>query len=211
MGNTGVMAALSKPSLMRIGVIAEENNDVEVLYELTSKLVAKNSFSFSRFVGHGCGKVRRKCEAWANNLLTRGCSVLVVIHDLDKRNELELRTTLETQVRASGFPQSVVLIPVQEIEAWLLSDPKAIQQVFRMRKVPRVPSRPERIPDPKEFLSRLVSANSQSHYLNTVHNRKIASALTIDALDCCPSFWRYPKFLADITKKQRKDINRSGR
>ena len=134
---------------MKIGVIAEENNDVEVLYELTAKLVGENSFSFSRFVGHGCGKLRRKCEGWAKNLLTRGCSALVVIHDLDKRGELELRTTLETRVKAAGFSKSVVLIPIQEIEAWLLSDPKAIQQVFKMRKVPRIPSRPERIADPE--------------------------------------------------------------
>ena len=48
-------------SRFTIGVIAEEVNDVEVLYEMTCKIVSENSFSFKLFVGHGCGKLRRKC------------------------------------------------------------------------------------------------------------------------------------------------------
>ena len=59
---------------IKIGVIAEEHNDVEVLLEYTAKLIARSSFSFARFVGHGCGAVRRKCRAWAENLVqTRVC------------------------------------------------------------------------------------------------------------------------------------------
>ncbi len=72
---------------MRIGIIAEEASDVEVLYELTCKLMNENMFSFKKFIGHGCGKLHRKCTAWAENLLLRGCSHLVVIHDLDNNDE----------------------------------------------------------------------------------------------------------------------------
>jgi hypothetical protein len=57
----------SKKSI-KIGVIAEESNDVEVLYEYTGKLIPANTFSFAQFVGHGCGKLRRKCRAWAGEL-----------------------------------------------------------------------------------------------------------------------------------------------
>ena len=186
---------------MRLGVIAEEKNDIEVLYELTRKLIHENSFSFSHFVGHGCGKLRRKCGAWAQNLMERGCTLLVVIHDLDERNEVELRATLEGHIKGLAFKHSVVLIPIEEIEAWLLSDPNAIKTVFKMRKVPRVPSHPESIRDPKQYLSNLVNKNSKSHYLNTIHNRKIAAELAIGSLKRCPSFSRYPTFLVEATKK----------
>ena len=47
------MAGSKKSS--RLGVIAEEYNDIDVLYEYTAKLIAENSFRFLPFVGHGCG------------------------------------------------------------------------------------------------------------------------------------------------------------
>jgi hypothetical protein len=195
------MAALTKT--LMIGVIAEERNDVDVLYELTSKLIPESSFSFKQFIGHGCGTLRRKCCAWADNLRQRGCLFLVVIHDLDKRDESELRTSLEREIEGRGFQQTVVLIPIEEIEAWLLCDPNAIRTVFRMQKLPTVPSQPEQVSNPKEFLSELVSKNSKSHYLNTVHNQKIAAELALDLLrGRCPSFLRYPKFLSKARKKR---------
>lgn len=47
---------------MRIGVIAEEASDIDVLYELTCKLTKENMFSFKRFIGHGCGKLRKNAQ-----------------------------------------------------------------------------------------------------------------------------------------------------
>ena len=38
---------------IKIGVIAKEINDVEVLYEYTAKLIPENGFAFAQFVGHG--------------------------------------------------------------------------------------------------------------------------------------------------------------
>jgi hypothetical protein len=188
------MAALTRT--LKIGVIAEERNDIEVLYELTSKIIPETSFSFKQFIGHGCGTLRRKCHAWANNLKQRGCSFLVVLHDLDKRDESELRAALEGEIEDQGFHQSVVLIPIEEIEAWLLCDPRAIKTVFRMRDLPTIPSQPECISNPKEFLSDLVTRNSKSHYLNTIHNQKVAAELALDLLKKrCPSFSHYPQFL----------------
>lgn len=188
---------------MQIGVIAEETNDVDVLYELTRKLIPENAFSFSRFVGHGSGKLRRKVGVWAENLLTRGCSYLVVIHDRDQRDEAQLRALLCSQLESS-LSRVVILIPIEEIEAWLLCDPTALQTVFKMGRVPTIPARPEGISDPKEFLSRIVAQNSRSQYLNTVHNRRIAAALGIDALKKrCPSFERFPKFIDEVMKKGR--------
>ena len=123
---------------VRIGVIAEEKIDVDVLYELTCKIVRENSFSFASFVGHGCGKLRKKCKAWAQNLVDRGCSHVVVVHDLDTRNERRLRATLEREINEVRAELKVVLVPVEELEAWLLSDPEALKVVFNMKKLPKI-------------------------------------------------------------------------
>lgn len=180
---------------VRIGVIAEEKNDVEVIYELTCKVIRENQFAFSHFVGHGCGKVRGKGQAWAKNLLAGGCSHLVMVHDLDEREEKHLRSLLEEKIEDSDFEQKIVLIPVEEIEAWLLSDSEALKTVFNIQKLPKVPRWPETIKNPKEALGDAVQKNSKTQYINTVHNRHIAKALSIAKLNRCPSFSPYPEFL----------------
>lgn len=194
------MVASSKA--IRIGVIAEETNDVDVMYELTCKIIRENKFSLSHFVGHGCGKLRRKCKAWSEILLAKGCDHLAVVHDLDQYEEATLRKELDEYVLSIGFGQTVILIPVEEIEAWLLSDPKAVKTVFNMRRLPKIPKAPEKIKSPKEYLGRLVRNESRSQYLNTVHNRRIARELSIGALDRCPSFSSYPAFLTAAFPKR---------
>jgi hypothetical protein len=180
---------------MMIGVIAEEANDVDVLYEFTCKLVGERRFSFKHFVGHGCGKLRRKCSAWAENLLQRGCTEIVVVHDLDENDEGALRKELTRAIENTGCKAYVILIPTHELEAWLLVDAIAIQKVFAMAKLPRLPPRPETVPHPKEKLRDIVWQASRKRYVNTIHNRKIAAASRIAMLSACASFSPYPKFI----------------
>jgi hypothetical protein len=181
---------------MIIGVIAEENNDVEVLYELTRKLTDDHAFSFKKFVGHGCGALRRKCRAWAVNLLRRGSTHLVVLHDLDMNDENQLRSELEHCVQDIGFEGYVILIPIREIEAWLLGDARALKSVFNMSKMPKVPTNPEAIERPKEKLRDIVWKAASKRYVNTIHNSRIAAACRISRLLVCKSFRPYPKFIA---------------
>lgn len=183
---------------MEIGIIAEENNDVEVIYEVTCKLIDESRFSFKKFVAHGCGRLRRKCTAWAENLLLRGCDHLVVIHDLDNNDEMELRKQLTHSINDIGFTGYVILIPVKEIEAWLLTDPKALQKVFHMAKMPKLPLDPEGIERPKEKLRDVIWKTTRKHYVNTIHNRKIAAVSRISKLKICRSFHPYPKFIASL-------------
>lgn len=190
------MAALTKA--VKIGLIAEERNDVDVIYELTCKVVQENQFSLLHFIGHGCGKVRRKCNAWTQNLFDRGCSCVVLVHDRDRWAENDLRTALEVELARVDSKRTLVVIPVEELEAWLLADPPAIMAAFNMQRPPKIPRWPEKIPSPKEYLAALVRKNSKTLYLNTVHNRAIAKRLSVDNLNRCPSFSRYPEFLRSL-------------
>ncbi|MGA2324470.1 MAG: DUF4276 family protein [Sedimentisphaerales bacterium] len=185
---------------MKIGVIAEEDNDVEVLYELTCKLVNAHSFSFRKFLGHGCGMMRRKCTAWAENLLRRGCTHLVVLHDLDNKVEGKLRSELDRCVQSLGFNGYVILIPVHEIEAWLLVDANAIKSVFHMKKTPKLPTSPEDLLHPKEKLRDIIWKETQKYYVNTIHNKRIAAASHISKVKACKSFRLYPNFITSHAK-----------
>jgi hypothetical protein len=177
------------------GVIAEDTSDVAVIRELTARLAPDRSIAFKPFVGMGCGRLRRKCKAWAQMLAVKGCSHLIVVHDLDDNDERTLRNHLETAIAAVRFKASVVLIPVREIEAWLLADAVAVQQVFGLPKIPNVPASPERIVRPKETLRDLVWKAGKKRYVNTIHNAMIAKVLRLSARSKCPSFNRYPAFI----------------
>lgn len=182
-----------------IGVIAEERNDVDVLYQLTCKLIRENSFAFKTFIGHGCGKIRRNCRLWAETLIERGCKYVVVLHDLDRHTEADLRRQLERDLKGINAKISIVLIPAEEIEAWLLSDPDAIKVTFRMRKVPKISTQPETIRSPKEFLGSIVEKHSKTTYLNTIHNKSIATNVRLAAVNSrCPSFLPFPAFIKRV-------------
>ena len=76
-----------------ITVIAEDESDYEVLREITLKLLLPyTNVGFKKSLARGSGALRRKCRAYAMNLVERGCPYIVVMHDLDdnqKRNFVE--------------------------------------------------------------------------------------------------------------------------
>ncbi len=119
------------------------------------------------------------------------------MHDSDGGDAKKLREELEKLIWDVNTKLKVILIPVEELEAWLLADPKAIQQVFSMRNEPKISKRPESIPNPKEFLAQIVQKGSKANFLNTIHNKKIAKEQKLQSLDRCPSFNPYPEFLTE--------------
>jgi hypothetical protein len=152
---------------MNMGIIAEDDSDAAVLRELTLTLLRPHPIGFKKFVGDGCGKLRRKCAAWALNLVRQGCPWIVVIHDLDVNHERELREQLTAAIAPAGATASVVLIPKREIEAWLLYDSRAIAVAFHEHQRPRLPGNPESLMDPKKHLRDLIWGKYRKEYLNS--------------------------------------------
>ena len=183
---------------MKIGVIAEDDSDVAVIRELTLSLLRPHKIGFKRFVGDGCGKLRRKCGAWARILVQQGCPCIVLIHDLDVYNEKELRAMLEGAIRTAGAKAKVVLIPKREIEAWLLYDGGAIATTFNGADPPRLPGNPESIADPKKHLRDIVRKKYQKQYLNTVHNAPIARRINTALLRKSASFLPHYAFTQTV-------------
>ena len=180
----------------KIGVIAEDDSDVQVANELIKKISPRKEFVIRRFVGHGCGKLRSKCFQWAIQLKNQGCSLLIVLHDLDDRVLTNLEAELKRLLRPSPIERHVIIIPIQEIEAWLLSDHVAIQNALRLRrKFPRI-SNPQAIADPKRMLGDLILSRSDKRKRYVVEdNQKIASHIELANIRRCSSFVPLEQFI----------------
>jgi hypothetical protein len=185
-----------------IGIIAEDQSDVDVITLLLEKYTAKNQFSIKKFIGNGCGKLRNKCGSWAKNLVDSGCHHVVLFHDLDRNDEIILRSTLEEKVPNKQFPTSFIVIPKEELEAWLLADEDAIQKAFTLKKAPKRIADCEGIQSPKEKIGKIVWQIGKKRYLNTVHNKKIAQYIQLENIRRCQSFATFDSYvLSKVFKK----------
>lgn len=179
----------------RIGIIAEDASDVDVVTNILGKYVDRSKFSVRKFVGNGCGKLRNKCDSWAKTLFESGCHHVLVFHDLDRQDEMALRNLLQKKVPVKKFPRSLIVIPIEEMESCLLSDEAAIRDVFHLKKSPPRIENCETINSPKEHLTKLIWSIGKKRYLNTAHNSKIAEKVTIDNLRRCQSFKSFDDYV----------------
>lgn len=188
---------------MKIGIIAEDDSDVAVVREITLSLLRPHTVGFKRFVGNGCGKLRRKCGAWARNLVRQGCPWIVVVHDLDVYDEKDLRAELTNAIEPAKPKASVVLIPKREIEAWLMYDGQAIAAAFHENRRPFLPGNPEVISDPKKHLRNIIWRRYRKNYLHTVHNPLIAKHINVKLLASSGSFAPHITFTGTVRKLLR--------
>jgi hypothetical protein len=185
---------------VKIGIIAEDDSDVSVMRELTLSLLRTRRVGFRSFVGNGCGKLRRKCQAWAHNLVRQGCNWLVVVHDLDTYDERQLRDELTSAITPVRAKASVVLIPKREIEAWLLYDAAAIAAAFNETRRLKLSGDPESLMDPKKYLYELIWKMYRKDYFNTIHNRLIAKHIDVSLLKKSGSFAPHMPFVNTVRK-----------
>lgn len=182
---------------VKIGIIAEDTGDVDVLKILAAKLT-KRRFSTSHFVGKGCGPLKKKIPGWCKAFSDKGVDAVVVVHDLDRNKEKELRELLESMLPEEGFTYVTVVIPTEELEAWLLSDEVAIKTALKLHTAIKPISHPEKIVSPKEHLGKLIRAHSKNRlkqYVNTVDNTLIAKELAVEKLKKCASFKDFISFV----------------
>jgi len=183
---------------VRLGIIAEDDGDVDVAEILIRKIAAKH-FQVKKFVGRGCGKIVAKCRPWATTLHSQGCSLLIIIHDLDEKSEPVLRQMLNNALNPSPIAKHVIIIPIKELEAWLLSDHDAINLALKLKRpLPKV-SNPQALARPKERLRDLIYSYSQKRiiYVNTIHNARIAAKTSIRVIKArCSSFVPFANFVS---------------
>jgi hypothetical protein len=181
--------AASRQSI-KLGILAEDDSDVAVLTHVLRKISPSKRFGTNKFVGRGCGKLQSKCRSWATVLASKRCSILIVFNDADGRNSNGLRAAIQAALCPSPISPYIIIIPIEEVEAWLLSDPKALKMTFNLQRLPSCPANPERIRRPKEYLRELIwkASNHSKRYVNTIHNDRIAQHVSLPSLRKCRAF-----------------------
>ena len=191
------MTLINRP----IGIIAEDNSDISSVICLIKKIRGTKKILSHSFIGKGCGKLKKKCFAWANVLHLKGCKTLIVVHDLDRAKLNELTNFLNESLKDNPIKKYVISIPIEEIEAWILSDPDSIKKYFNITKRISFKGNPETIKSPKEKIQSEVWIKSQKkvEYLNTKHNEKIFELIDINKiLTKCVQFNIFYDFVMKI-------------
>lgn len=173
-------------------ILAEDKSDVETLKVLIRRVAENQNISVKGVGYSGCSQMLNKGARQLQAFYESGaCKRFVVCYDSDKESPVARRQEI---IRRVVSPSRVtapicVLIPVQEIETWILADINAVSKVISGWRPDVVVSNPEGVNDPKEYLEKISRQNQRPRYTHAVHNQKIAQYLNIDEIyKKCPSF-----------------------
>ncbi|MDR2631862.1 MAG: DUF4276 family protein [Spirochaetaceae bacterium] len=170
----------------KIGIITEDKTDADCVKILVKRISNDRVVSKGMGVGGGGNMFNvKKMTRFTQSLFAAGCTHLLVVHDLDRNrttNELndekQLRVRLENALIHNPITRKTIIVPIEELEAWLLSD-----------QYPH----PQTISNPKNELRKL-----NCNY-RTSDNAKIAGKINIDDItQKCPSFIPLQEFLKSI-------------
>ena len=146
-----------------------------------------------------------ECGAVAATLLRDGCERVVIVWDLfpawRKPGETHCRGNDRTEIFQAlanlglRSPPVYLVCIEEELEAWLLSDKRAISAILSTPAHPvRVPrlSRPETTRNPKARLLKLFQQNHRGRYNDMFHAIRIVEAMPdLNRIGRCPSFARF--------------------
>jgi hypothetical protein len=133
-----------------------------------------------------------------------GCNRFIVAHDSDADLPASRRErVMDEIIKPSKIGKHYcILIPVQEIEAWILADLPAIQRLHTSWKPTKQFSSPEQIGDPKERLESLVKhpKTKRRLYNHVTDNERVAEYLDLETVATkCRSFHGLVEFVTGKT------------
>jgi len=175
------------------GILGEHKSDVATLKVIIRRLAGNDKLSIHGKGYGGCGELLRKGAREIQGLIDAyDCSRFIVCRDADGPTPDDSRSKVLNQiVRPSGVDEDCcVVVPVQELEAWILADLPAVSNVITGWRPPDITKQPESIESPKEYLEHLSrSSNKRPRYSHATHNEKVAMYLDLNKIQrMCPSF-----------------------
>jgi len=184
-----------------IGVLAEDDSDVKTLKVLIRRLAADDSLRIQGKGFQGGGELFRKGARHVQLFQNQRASHFVICHDADGPDPSHYHErVLREIVRSANIEQeSCIVIPVQEIEAWVLANIPAVSNIFGSWR-PEPVGNPESIASPKEHLRRLSrDGTSRPRYVHSIHNEHVAQYLDLDKVRSrCPSFRPLVEFVQNL-------------
>jgi hypothetical protein len=173
------------------GVLGENNSDTATLKELIRRIAADDRLPIMTKGYEGGAEMLRKGAVQLQLFADLDCNRFVICYDADHNDpELCRRLIHERVVLKSGIAlPCCVVIPVQELEAWILADIEAAKNIFTSWSPEPVRS-PELIESPKEHIEKLSrDAKRKPRYSHATHNERMAKHIDLGKVhSACPSF-----------------------
>lgn len=195
---------------MKVGLILEcgsRGPDEQVCTHLTHRLEPEIELACVTLVNKR--RLVLECGAAAAGLLRDGCERVVIVWDLNPAwtqpgeahcRGLDREEIFRTLQSAGVTTPPVHLVCIEkELEAWLLSDERALSAILSTPTHPVRVSRQrrsERVLNPKITLLRLFQQNGKGRYNDMFHAIKIAEAMPdLNRIRRCASFVRFAEKL----------------
>lgn len=120
--------------MAKIGIIAEDTSDIDTLLVFIQR-IANVNFKKKKFAAKGSGKLRQKCREVAKRWVSENVTHIIICHDLDCSSKAKYQKLFkELYGKISSLPNHekvvCIVIPIQEMEAWFLSDVDALKIKF---------------------------------------------------------------------------------
>jgi hypothetical protein len=200
-------------------ILGEDDSDVEMLFTLVRRIANDPKLPIKKMGYNGCGELLIKAARQIKVYSKLGCDKFIICYDSDVAKPQDRYLEIVNKIiKKSGIQADFcALVPVQEIEAWILADIDAVTKIIPSWRTNRKITSPELQKDPKEYLEGLSKASNQKPlYSHAVHNPKIANHLNLEIiLDKCmsalPLFefvqgkggnYPFPKYKSDSERKK---------
>ncbi|AGW89714.1 hypothetical protein N234_06702 [Ralstonia pickettii DTP0602] len=192
---------------MHYGVIGEDKSDVEVLRHIIERLSPAGKKVVVRTKGYnGCAEMLRKGAKQLMAFEREQCHRFVVCYDSDREDPAQrLKRLISDVIKPAAISGPLcALVPIQEIEAWILADLPAVTNIIQSWVPTEKYPSPENVKDPKEELVKL-SRNvvRRPRYSYVMHNPQVAKFLDLDVVyRKCISF----RPLADLVRTGKANV-----
>lgn len=138
-------------------ILGEDKSDVEMIDTLIRRIDGKSNLTVKKKGYEGCAEMLIKGSRHIKLFNDLGCSRFIICYDSDGDNtHVRHQKIVSDVILKSGVKGSFcALVPIQEIESWILSDLKAITNIIPGWKPKEVFHHPETCNNPKEFLEKI--------------------------------------------------------
>jgi hypothetical protein len=166
-------------------ILGEDDSDVDMLFALVRRIAKNPKLSIKKMGYCGCGELLTKGARQIRAYQKVGCKKFIICYDSDDSKPISrYQEIVDKIIKKSGVDaEFCALVPVQEIESWILADIGAVTKIISSWVPDKEIISPELIKDPKEYLEGLSRAkNLKPRYTHATHNPQIAEHLDLEII-----------------------------